>query len=311
MSLIIRPFESGDIDSVVNLWNRTLVADPINKQRLQSDFLQDRHFDADQFLLAYRESKLVGFVLGMSPRADLAGDNANGTGVVVGFGVDPANQRQGIATALFDELENLWIAQGVTRIAVGPWIPSYLTPGVDAASYPEALPFFANRSYLEGDHPISMRALLTGYRPASGVAETKEKLASDGIAIRPATTDEAEPVIKFAHNHFSHWESYVASAFARLAGNDSATTVHIAFDHRDVIGFALTDGERFGPFGVNEAYRGRGIGAVLLSQTLMAMRAANIHLAYFLWTSEQTSRLYSRHGFETVRTFTMMSKPIE
>jgi N-acetylglutamate synthase-like GNAT family acetyltransferase len=96
-----------------------------------------------------------------------------------------------------------------------------------------------------------------------------------------------------------------------LVSANEASTLHVALHNGEVIGFALTNSERFGPFGVNEAYRGQGVGAVLLSRALCAMRARNIHTAYFLWTSDQTARLYARHGFEIVRRFTMVSKKME
>ena len=69
-------------------------------------------------------------------------------------------------------------------------------------------------------------------------------------------------------------------------------------------------GEHFGPFGVDEEYRSKGIGAVLLRETLLEMRARNIHRAFFLWTSEKASRLYTRFGFRTKRKFTVFEKQL-
>jgi N-acetylglutamate synthase-like GNAT family acetyltransferase len=156
-----------------------------------------------------------------------------------------------------------------------------------------------------------MRALLTGYVPADDVEGTATRLAGSGITIRPASAADAMPLLQFAGNHFPHWEAYVRGNLRSLISANEASTLHVALHNGEVIGFALTNGERFGPFGVNEAYRGQGVGAVLLSRALCAMRARNIHTAYFLWTSDQTARLYARHGFEIVRRFTMVSKKME
>lgn len=310
MNATVRPIRRGDLPALVHLWNRTMWADPISQQRLMQGFLLDPHVDADACLLAEIEGTPVGFVLGMTARPDVPSDNAVGTGVIVGFGVDPAHRRQGIGTRLLQSLETYWATRGVSRIQIGPWVPTYLTPGLDETAYPGTAAFLQALGYTTGSQPVSMRALLTGYVPAADVPAIADRLEHERITIRPAVVDDAIDLIAFARDHFAHWEAYIRSALRALVAADATATLHIAVDGDQIIGFAMTTGERFGPFGVNDAYRGRGVGAVLLSRALCAMRAANIHAAYFLWTSDQTARLYTRHGFELARRFTMMSKEI-
>lgn len=310
MTVQIRTFARGDLPDLVDLWNTSMAADPISQQRLLLDFVLDPHFDPASLLVARQDEKLVGFVLGMSARADVPSDNAVGTGVIAGFGVHPDFRRQGIGSRLLGQLETHWQSRDVDRIQIGPWIPTYLAPGVDESTYPGTVDFLEANGYVAGGKPVSMRALLTGYEAADGVAEMAAGLQGEAVTIRPAVADDATELIAFAVDQFPHWESYVRGALrSTVTGVDSAT-LHIALDGDSVIGFAMTNGERFGPFGVNGDYRGRGIGAVLLSRALCAMRAINVHLAYFLWTSDQTARLYNRHGFEIVRRFTMISKHV-
>ena len=71
-----------------------------------------------------------------------------------------------------------------------------------------------------------------------------------------------------------------------------------------------TTGAHFGPFGVREDFRGRGIGTVLLYRALLEMRKNGIHNAFVLWTDERASRLYSRFGFKVTRRFRVMMKVI-
>lgn len=310
MSIQIRQFSRGDLPEVIELWNTTMAADPISEQRLLLDFVLDPHFDPAGLLIALDETRPVGFVLGMTAGPDIPSDNALGTGVIVGLGVAESHRRQGIGTTVLQQLENYWREKGVKTIQVGPWIPTYLTPGVDESAYGGTVEFLQSRGYISGAKPVSMRALLTGGEPSADVPGTAAKLASNGILIRPAIADDATELIAFAAEHFPHWESYVGSALRSTVSAIDSATLHVAIDGDKVIGFAMTNGERFGPFGVNSDYRGRGVGAVLLSRALCAMRAANVHLAYFLWTSDQTARLYNRHGFEIVRRFTMMTKKL-
>lgn len=287
-----------------------MAADPISEQRLLLDYVLDPHFDPRGLLLATEGEDLVGFVLGMTARADLPSDNAVGTGIVVGFGVAESHRRLGVGSRLLQRLEEFWIERDVTTIQVGPWVPPYLAPGIDESMYAGTIAFLESQGFTAGAKPVSMRALLTGYQPAADVPDIAAKLDSEDVSIRPAIAEDATELIAFAQEHFPHWESYVRGALRSTVTATDIATLHVAFDGETVIGFAMTHGERFGPFGVNSSYRGRGIGAVLLSQALVAMRAANVHLAYFLWTSDQTARLYNRHGFEIVRRFTMMSKQL-
>lgn len=308
MSIRIRQFEPHDVQEIVSLWNRTMAADPISKQRLLLDFLLDPHFDSSGLLVAVDDAKVLGFILGLAAKAALPSDNAAGTGVIVGIGVYPTYRRQRIATQMLEQLEANWRDFDVISIQVGPWIPTYLTPGIDEAAYPGATGFFTASGYITGGKPVSMRALLTGYVPADGVDDIAATLAGNDVDIRPAIAADAIPLLQFAEKHFPHWTSYVRGNLRELVTANDASTLHVAVSREEVIGFALTNGERFGPFGVNESWRGQGVGAVLLSRALCAMRAANVHTAYFLWTSDQTARLYGRHGFEIVRRFTMTNK---
>lgn len=308
--IVYRAFEPKDLAGLVELWNRTMSADPVSQQRLLLDFLLDPHFDREGLQIATDDASLIGFVLGLAAKETIPSDNPVGTGVIVGIGVDAGYRRQGIGTQLLVQLESVWRKRGVNRIQVGPWIPPYLTPGIDESAYPGAVPFFAAHDYDTGGKPVSMRALLTGYVPAEGVEDITGALEANGVRIRPAVIADAIPLLEFAEQHFSHWVGYVRGNLRELVSANDASTLHMAVSGDEVIGFALTNGERFGPFGVNESWRGRGVGAVLLSRALCAMRAANIHAAYFLWTSDQTARLYGRHGFEIVRRFTMVSRQL-
>ncbi len=300
--------QPGDIDQIVWLWQQTMSADPVDQHRLVADFLLDPHFDPAFVLIASDGDRDVGFTFGMRARPDQPSDNLTTTGIVVAFGVLTSYRRRGIGSALLSELECFWRDAGVERIQVGPWIPTYLTPGVDEEAHPAAVPFLESIGYVAGARPVSMRALLTGYMPAAEVASTRAALQQSGVTIRSATQVDVLPLLQFAEHQFPYWSNYVRDALRASLITKGPSTVQVAYRGDTVIGFALTNAERFGPFGVDESCRGQGVGAVLLSDALMAMRARNMHLAYFLWTSDRTARLYNRHGFEIVRRFTMMTK---
>lgn len=67
-------------------------------------------------------------------------------------------------------------------------------------------------------------------------------------------------------------------------------------------------GEHFGPFGVKQSLRNKGIGTLILYRCLQNMRKRGVHRAFLLWTDPQAARLYERFGFRVTRKFTVMKK---
>ena len=94
---------------------------------------------------------------------------------------------------------------------------------------------------------------------------------SEAILIRPANTFEQTPVTDFIRAHFSQgWADETTSAFAR-----QPVTCLIALTQNRVVGFATYESTRrgfFGPTGVDEAYRGKGIGKALLISAMWGLK---------------------------------------
>jgi GNAT superfamily N-acetyltransferase len=99
----------------------------------------------------------------------------------------------------------------------------------------------------------------------------REEIADPGINIRRAQTFEITPVREFIENDFSiAWADEVSVGFA-----NKPVTVFIATRGGHVVGFAGYECTRkayFGPTGVAENERGRGIGKALLIESLWGLR---------------------------------------
>jgi len=178
--------------------------------------------------------------------------------------VDPARRRHGIGTALFEDA----VARGARVIAAEPG--NYFTPGVfadDAAS----MAFFRSRGCIETS---STHNLITTELP---------------VAIPPAVTrvDErsADRVLDFIRNEFGAiWRFEAARAFV----NDPPT-LFFAEAEGEVVGFAAHDANNrgigvFGPTGVAQAMRGRGIGRDLLLASLADLRRLGHTRVVIPWT---------------------------
>src|SRR5262245_6947381 len=98
-----------------------------------------------------------------------------------------------------------------------------------------------------------------------------DELKAKGIEIRRAQPFEMTPVREFIEQNFSvAWADEVSVGFA-----NKPVTVYIATRNAKVIGFAAYECTRrcfFGPTGVAEQERGRGIGKALLIASLWGLR---------------------------------------
>ena len=98
-----------------------------------------------------------------------------------------------------------------------------------------------------------------------------EALKDHSLLIRRADPFELAPVLDFVrHNFSSKWADEISVGFA----NKPVSVFIAAIDHK-LVGFAAYECTRrgfFGPTGVLESARGRGIGKALLIHSLGALR---------------------------------------
>lgn len=99
----------------------------------------------------------------------------------------------------------------------------------------------------------------------------REAPLDQAVNIRRAQPFELTPVRRFIQTHFSNaWADEASLGFAA-----KPVTVFVATREGQVIGFAAYECTRkafFGPTGVAETERGRGIGKALLLESLWALR---------------------------------------
>lgn len=94
--------------------------------------------------------------------------------------------------------------------------------------------------------------------------------AEGGITIRRALAPEKHIVTAWVEEHFGlFWRSECEVSFAR-----QPVSCFVAVENETLVGFGCYDTTRkgfFGPTGVNEAMRGRGVGKALLVVCLHSM----------------------------------------
>lgn len=324
----LRPYRRGDAVALVELWNRTLTADPITLDRFTQRVLCDANFDPQGLLVceegaggaggAPAGGKLVGFMLALVRRVPLWGDDLEPEhGWVTAFGIAPEWRGRGLGQALWAGIQAFARSKGRRYLSFAPYAPNYFLPGIDREAYPAGARFLEKQGFRTLYQAVAMDRSLVGYEVPE---ETKALLArreAEGYRFLPLDVEHLAEAIQLAHEGFNpDWGRALREG--PLQGVPLDQTL-IALDPAGrMVGFATFGAydhvnERFGPFGVDESQRGKGLGKILLHLSLARMQARGCHSAWFLWTEETTAagHLYLRSGFRITRRFDVMRCDLE
>lgn len=115
-----------------------------------------------------------------------------------------------------------------------------------------------------------------------GITHLPAYTVAEGVKIKRVFPTDKNRVIAFIREHFSEgWSGEAENAILQPPGK-----CFIAVEDGRVIGFACYDASAkgfFGPIGVAEEARGKGIGQALLVRTLEAMREYGYGYAVIGW----------------------------
>jgi mycothiol synthase len=179
--------------------------------------------------------------------------------------------------------------------------------------YESGLKFLLKQGYREVYRPLAMQAPLWDLNVPQWVLERRSTLEADGVRFRAYEPELTLPLLEFAAREFmGDWVRVVRETAARILAGEPADRLIAAVENGQVVGFCHHDNERFGPIGVAQSQRGRGVGQVLMYEALSAMRQKGFRTAWFLWSDDKTAqRLYDAAGFVEVRRFALLRKELK
>jgi ribosomal protein S18 acetylase RimI-like enzyme len=315
-SVTIRPYRGTDEAALLALWNATLTHDHIDEAGFRTRVLLDANFDPAGLLVAETGdgSQLAGFVLSIGRQVPLFLQGLEPElAWITAFGVQPGYQQQGIGRQLFDATLTRLHGQGRRRVLISPYTPNYHAPGVDVEAYPAALGFLQGSGWEITSMPISMRAELTGFQMPAEIAALEQRLVEQtGVVVQPVQAAHLPALLPFIARNFGwDWFRFAQEYLLQLFGPGSDEICFLVATRGDeIVGYCQQRRERFGPFGVDPALRGQGIGRLLLFRCLAAMVAKGFHCGWFLWTGRDAARLYELAGFRQVRQFAILQRDI-
>jgi len=319
-TLILRSYRGADEAALIELWNAAMTHDRVNEAVFRTRVLLDANFNPDGLLVAAEsrangkaDGELRGFVLSIARQVPLFLQGLESeVGWITAFGVHPRDRRQGIGRQLFDAALGRLAALGRQRVLISPYTPNYFIPGVDVDAYPDALVFLQATGWQVTSQPISMRAELTGFQIPLDVLELERQRTQEGIVVRPVRPADLPELMPFIAKNFGwDWFRFAQEYLLELFGPGSDEIGFLVATQNDrIVGYCQQRRERFGPFGVAEEMRNKGIGRLLLFRCLATMLTKGFHCAWFLWTGKDAARLYSLAGFRQARQFAMMKREL-
>jgi ribosomal protein S18 acetylase RimI-like enzyme len=303
----IRPYRGTDETALLDVWRASMHSDALGETLFRAKVLLDPNFLPENLPVAVEDGRLVGFVLALTRQVPLFLQGLEPDSAwITAFGVHPDYQQRGIGAALFSHVREKLKAEGRKTIDIAPYVPNYFVPGVDIRAYPGTLAFLEKVGFQRRYNAISMGADLSGFQIPPEILELEQRRErEDGVTIRPVTSADLPELMPFIVKHFGwdwyrHAQDYLLEL---LGGSAQPICILVARQHGVIVGYCQQKMERFGPFGVDPAYRNLGIGRLLLFRCLATMSARQNYFAYFLWTGEDAARLYSLAGFKRRREF--------
>lgn len=311
-----RPYTPGDEGEIIKLWNEVLSKDPITLDRFINLVLLDGNFDPEGLRLAFAQDQLVGCCYAVRRLMPMAGtDLEPENGWIPFFFVKNKFQRQGIGETLLDQALSFFRKQGRKQVFFASYAPNYILPGLDEKTYATGWQFLQKMGFKKLYTAVAMDCSLVGYATPPDVQTLQKEREAEGYTFKTATASDLVELIKFATEKFNpDWGRAIREGI--LQGLP-LHRIFVAREHSELVGFCLHGGyegipERFGPFGVDEGQRGKGLGKILLHICLNSMRAEGLHGAWFLWTGETSPAgyLYKKVGFQVSRRFYVCKKDL-
>lgn len=307
-------YDAKYTDQIIGLWNQTMVADPINKQRFLENIILDDNYSDELCRIALNNNTPIGFIWAVSRKVPYGERGLESQrGWIVLLFVDPQYQNQGIGTNLINDVQSIFAEMNKKLITVATYSPNYLFPGIDEVAYPNALKFFEKNGYQAGGQAVSMNRELFDFRLPAKFQQFQTELSTEDYHLHAFTLNDAEELLIFLKQNFpGGWARNVEQAILQKRAVD---TILVMRDKQsEIVGYCqrAIDGNpaRFGPFGVKKELRGKHLGVLLFNEMLFDMKKRQVYNVYFLWTGGDAQKFYEKNGMKAYRKYRLIKKEV-
>jgi mycothiol synthase len=310
MSTAIRQYEAEDEHDVVALWNLCLPRDEITLNTFRRKIILDSNFDSRGCFVAVNEKRIVGFMLSLSrryPYFDVGMET--GRGWITTFFVHPEWRHQQYATNMLTKAELFLARQGAKEIHISDYTPNYFIPGVDLDAYADAYKFLHARGYAKVQSVYSMGRSIVDFTIPDSMKERIAQLEKTGFSTTVFEPRHILLLLEFLRENYPG--DLFRVALERLREDPECDEILVAMKDCRVVGFSHFMDERFGPFGIDEAYTGRGLGPMLYYSTVEQMRKKGRQNLWLAWTTGRAKDFYYKVGLRVLRRHEIMRKALD
>ncbi|MEM3523757.1 MAG: GNAT family N-acetyltransferase [Thermoproteota archaeon] len=301
MSTVERCFKGRDLRPVLEIINDAMPLDRLSEDSFRYRVLLQENFDPELCIVSESEGRVVGFIYCVT-RGE--------TGYINILGVRNGFRGRGIGSRMLATVEEKLREKGVRRIVFSGG-PRYLVPGVDVKAYPGAIGFFTKNGYSESSREsVSMSMSLMGYTTPKEVLELEGRLTAEGYSFQQLDDEHVLELLLFLKARFPWWYEDARRTMEKYPRFLDWFT--LAFHRGGIIGYCqiATDGliEHFGPFGVAEEHRNKGVGTVLFHRCLRLIQSLGGRNAWLAWGGGRNYSFYVRNGMSETRRFAVFAK---
>jgi mycothiol synthase len=309
MAFDVRHYQTQDEPEVVSLWNKCLQRDEISPNTFRRKIILDENFDERGCLVAVEGNQIVGFLLSIRrryPYYDLGLES--GKGWITAFFVHPSFRRKSVASAMIQASEEFLRREGIRTISISDYTPNYVMPGVDIDAYAGGFEFLKSHGYEKVQNVYGMgRSLVDVYIP-DDVRARFQRLEEAGFSVAVFKPHFTLKVLEFLRKNYPG--DLFRVALERIKENPECDEILLALKDGEVVGFSHFLDERFGPFGIEKQYMGRGLGPMLYYQTVEQMRKKGKQNLWLAWTEGRTKDFYYKVGLKVMRRHVIMEKAL-
>lgn len=246
--------------------------------------LQDDGFDPYLSLILFERAKnepIAAFIVVKRPKID------NNYCFFKGCVVDKEYQRKGIGSSMMNEFLTRVKGKGITRVIYGPSVPDYWQPGVDIRN--TGLYFFLKK------HKYKTQKVIFNLTISLDFLKTKPASKKHGYKYGRVQPEDFDKTFEFVKRHFSEgtWPEEVKYSFNR----NPPTTFIAKNEENEIVGWATHSQffpGSFGPTGVLESLRGKGLGTELFLWTLWDIKQNGLDTCEIMWVVGDTVKFYSK-----------------
>ncbi len=274
MNYPITHYQSNDLSRLTTFLNANWQYESINESVLQEKLEGDPHWMPEATFICKDGDEIIGFMQGVM--RDIRGTRY---AYIKLMAVDGKYRRQGIASALYEQLESVFKEREADVVRIYDVPLNYFMPGIDPRYTPALC--WAMRKGFERFGDTSN--LLVDLNQDWDMSAKETALKAYDIEVRRARPDEKQAVLDFIKDEWLLWSNEVEMAF-----KDEQPSIHIALLNGEVKAFSAHNANNkgtgwFGPMGTHPDLRGKGMGAILLKRCLQDMKDMGLSHSIIPW----------------------------